>query len=220
MRELAGWLLMKKDKGENKDIVFVIEDDSDVVSAIKILLDSVNIKTEVFNNAQDYLQYRHQNECGSCLLVDVRLPGMSGLELLERLKEVNNWIPVVVVTAYGNVPMAVRALHLGAADFIMKPFNDQVFLETIYSAIQLSKKCSPALIKMLPEYAKLFNQLTAREKEVLKMLAEGKLNKQVAHALGIAFSTVELYRSRIIKKMKVKNILALVRIYALLEKEI
>jgi two-component system, LuxR family, response regulator FixJ len=195
--------------------VFVVEDDDGVVSLIGTLLKSVGLKMKSFSNAQDYLKVHDPESCG-CLLVDVRLPGISGLELLEKLNEQSNALPVVMMTGYGDISMAVRSMQKGAINFITKPFNSQVLLDEIQRACSISQKklYNPSVEK----YARLFNQLTPREQDVMRLVANGKLNKQIARELNIAISTVELYRSHVIKKMQVKNAIGLARVFSLIEK--
>ncbi len=194
--------------------VFIIEDDNEMQGSLACLMESVKLKTRVYQDAASFLD-QFTDDCIGCVLLDVRMPGMDGMELLDILNERKNHLPVIIITGYGNVPMAVRAIKSGAVDFILKPFNPQELIEKIQMQVAkcaaktkfLSKKMSP----------KKFCPLTAREKEILDLIAIGKLNKEIASELSIAISTVEYHRARLMRKMHAKNIAQLLKAKSALE---
>ena len=192
-----------------KPTVFIIDDDEQIREAVHWLLGSVGLTVESFSNAADFLQVYSPYRSG-CIILDVRMPGMSGLELLEELRRRNNPIPVIMMTGHGDVPMAVRAMKAGAIDFVLKPFNDQLLLE------QIQKCLKQSMVQEVKEpVGKLndhFSRLTPREREVLKLVAGGKLNKQIAAELNITISTVELHRSHLKQKLKVRTLAELIRL--------
>jgi len=197
--------------------VFVVDDDPKICEALQWLLESVNLKVKTFGSAIDFLKQYNSSQQG-CLIIDVRMPGMSGLELLDQLKLQKNHIPVIVITGHGDIPMAVRAMKAGAMDFISKPFNDQHLLDQIQKA--LNQKM-PSSVPILDErIRKRFASLTPREHEVMLLVVAGKLNKQIAHELGLALSTVELHRSRVMQKMETKTLADLIKAYLLLERSL
>lgn len=194
--------------------VFVIEDDPAIADAIRWLLNTVGLNVELFSNGQTYLDI-HDTTRRGCLVIDVRMPGMSGLELQERLVQRNNPIPIIIITGHGDIPMAVRAMQAGAFNFITKPFNDQTLLDEVQKAIAVSINQIEA-----PDPAESYHcyiQLTPREREVMKMVVNGKLNKQIAHELNIAISTVESHRAHVMEKMQANSLAQLVKIYLTLE---
>lgn len=192
--------------------VFVVDDDTALCDAISWLLQSVDLKIKVFHNGKDYLQQFDSQQHG-CLLIDIRMPVMGGFELFEELNKRNNRLPVIFITGHGDVPMAVRAMQDGAVDFILKPFNDQVLLEKVQKAIALDKERHQ---KSADNGAtKRFEQLTAREKEVLDKIVEGKLSKQIAFELKISESTIDFHRGNLMRKMQVKTVAELVKLHVL-----
>ena len=200
----------------NLKTVFLVEDDAAIAQAIQWLLKTVNINCEWFQNAEDYLKIHDPNRKG-CLLIDVRMPGMNGLELQEYLNKINNPIPIIIITGHGDIPMAVRAMRAGAFVFITKPFNDQVLLDEIQNAINSNKgkQNKSDLIKC----QKCFAELTPREREIMKLIVSGMMNKQVADKLNIAISTVEFTRANLMRKMKVSRLAHLIKVYLLLESQ-
>lgn len=188
-----------------KPCVYVIDDDPEVRRALRWLFESVFLPVETFESAYDFLKDYDVNRRG-CLVVDVRLPGMSGLEFLEQLKIKKNKMPVIMITGHGDIPMAVKAMKNGAKDFISKPFNDQYLLDQIHKLMTMDEEDHNK------NNLEQFNKLTKRENEVMQLVVEGKLNKQIAVELGISKSTVELHRSRVMRKMKVKTLAQLIKI--------
>jgi two-component system response regulator FixJ len=192
---------------EKEQTIFVIEDDVAISNALKWLFESVSLNVETYENATLFLEkYDHQKL--GCIIIDVRLPGMSGLELLERLKAKEKRIPVIVITGYGDIQMAVRAMKAGAVEFILKPFNDQCILETVQHYLNLTCHLTPVDV-----INNRINLLSSRERQISDLILDGKLNKQIAHELSISISTVEAHRAKIMKKMKVKNLAQFVKMY-------
>lgn len=194
-------------KHKNDPTIFIIDDDLEMRNSLGWLMGSVQLKFEVFNSADNFLKKYHVNLRG-CILLDVRMPVISGLELLDILITLKNRLPVIVITGHGDIPMAIRAMKTGAMDFILKPFNDQQLIEQIQKAII---KNSTTLSHQDKTITESFSTLTLREQQIMTLIVEGKLNKQIAHELSIAISTVELHRSRMMKKMQAKSIAHLVK---------
>lgn len=189
--------------------VFIIDDDPAMRDSMSYLVQSVGIAVETFSSAQDFLD-TYDPERHGCLVLDVRMPGMSGLELQEFLVERGIRAPVIMVTGYGDVPMAVRALKGGAVDFLEKPFTDQELLETINEAVerdyrQRGKDAELAKVK------ERIARLTPREREVMDLVLDGKPNKAIATELGLSPKTVEVHRSRVMAKMQVGSLAALLQ---------
>jgi FixJ family two-component response regulator len=188
--------------------VYVVDDDGAVRSALKLLLSSAGLRAVAFASSQAFLEGYDGSQPG-CLLLDVRMPGIGGLDLLERLRQGGPSLPIIILTGHGDVPMAVRALKQGAMDFIQKPFNDQVLLDRVQQALALdaeNRRRHAGADVMRQREA----QLTPREREVMQGIVAGKANKAVAVELGISERTVELHRARIMDKMGVRSLAALV----------
>ncbi|KTD45615.1 two component response regulator PilR [Legionella rubrilucens] len=188
--------------------VFIIDDEPEVSEALQWLFESVGIQVKAYTNAYAFLEQYHANMRG-CLISDVRMPGMSGLELIEKLKEQNNLLPVIIITGYGDVPMAIRAMKAGAIDFILKPVNDQNLLEIVQQCLNQSTIQST----WVKEISARIQTLTEREIQVIELIIEGKLNKEIGYELSISRSTVEAHRASIMKKMKAKNLAQLINMY-------
>jgi two-component system response regulator FixJ len=192
--------------------VFVVDDDPALCNAVQWLLQSINLNVEIFYNGQTYLDTYDPKRYG-CLLLDIRMPIMSGFELLDRLNKLGNRLPIIFITGHGDVPMAVRAMQEGAIDFVLKPFNDQILLEKIQKAIEADKQRKEHFQD--PEIQQRLSKLTARELEVMNFIVDGKLSKQIAFALKISESTVDFHRSNLMRKLQVKSIADLVKIHLL-----
>jgi two-component system response regulator FixJ len=191
-------------------LVYVVDDDAAVLDAIRMLLRSVGLRAETYTSATDFLAAFDSDQPG-CLVLDIRMPVMSGIELQDRLREIGAMIPVVFVTAHGDIPMAVQAVKAGALDFIPKPFRDQELLDRVQQAIELDLQ-HRAELSDRAELLRRFGTLTAREREVFQLVAAGKANKVIAADLGISQRTVEIHRGRVMEKMQARSLPQLVRI--------
>ncbi|TRZ91745.1 MAG: DNA-binding response regulator [Rhodocyclaceae bacterium] len=192
----------------------IVDDDPAVRDALQWLLRSRRVQSQTWESASDFLAFASRDLCG-CLLLDVRMPGMSGIELFDRLRTRHCRLPVIFLTGHGDVPMAVQALKDGAFDFIEKPYDDNALVDKVLAAIaQDTKRCVRENSILLLE--KKLSQLTLREREVMKRILAGTLNKVIADELGIAMRTVEVHRSRIFEKMKVRSAVELSQILGLL----
>lgn len=194
---------------EPRPTVFVVDDDQDMRNSLKWLIESIGLPVETFPSAEDYLAGAPCSRPG-CLLVDVRMPGMGGLRLLEYLRDGQLPPPVILLTAHGEVSMAVQALKNGAFDFIQKPGTPQFILERVQDALALDRR-NRALAAERAAMAELFAQLTQREREVLDRLVEGKTSRDIAQAMGISERTVEKHRERLMHKMRARSLVHLVR---------
>lgn len=187
--------------------VFIVDDDPEICKSFKWLFESINQQVKVYHNAKDFLD-SYNNEQG-CLIIDVRMPFMSGLELLEQLNASMNQLKVIIITGYGDISMAIRAMKAGAEDFILKPVNHQNLLEITQKCIK-KINCTP--IQSHSNYHDRFNSLTKREKQVMDLVVDGKLNKQIAYELDISISTVEVHRANVMRKMEAKSLAELIKI--------
>ena len=194
---------------EPESIVFVVDDDPSVRSAIKRLIVCVGLHVELFESAQEFLASKLPN-VPSCLVLDVRLPRISGLALQRQLAEANVRIPIIFITAHSDVPMTVRAMKAGAVEFLTKPFHDQDLLDAIQLALEKdrSRRQQEAELTALRER---FESLSPREREVVAMVVSGMLNKQIALQIGTAENTVKIHRSRAMEKMQANSLANLVR---------
>ena len=190
--------------------VFVVDDDQAMRSSLQWLIESVGLAVESFASADEFLTSYYPGRAG-CLLLDVRMPGMSGLELQEYLNAHEIKIPVIIITGHGDVHMAVRAMKRGAIDFIEKPFNDEVLLDAIRNALNLDERRRGYQAERA-ELAARLAQLTPREHEVMDMVTEGKSNKEIAKTLGVSAKTVEAHRARVMEKMQAGSLAELVRL--------
>ena len=194
---------------QNEPTVFIIDDDESVRDALKLLMQSIGLAAETYESGQAYLAQFNPDRAG-CLVLDVRMKGMSGLALQEKLSKQTLAPPIIIITGHGDIAMAVRAVQTGASDFIEKPFNDQALLESIHRALeQDAKKRGQAMQQ--EEITDRLVQLTQREREVLEQVVAGKRNKVIAFDLNITQSTVEAHRSRVMEKMQAKSLSDLMR---------
>jgi len=189
--------------------VFVVDDDRAVRESLAMLVQSAGLAAETFESAQAFLDAYHPDRRG-CLITDIRMPGMSGLELQERLTNDDLRIPVIVLTGYGNVPAAVRALKGGAVDFVEKPFNPEALLDLVQQALAKDTEIRE-LSAQEAELAERMALLTPREHEVMSLVVAGNANKVIAIELSISERTVELHRGRIMKKMQARSLAELMR---------
>lgn len=200
-----------------KTTVFIIDDDIDLCQSLCFLLESVGLTAKVFNSIPNFLNTLTAENLQGCILLDIRMPKMSGLELQEQLNSRNCLLPIIFMTGHGDIAMAVRAMKAGAFDFITKPFNDQVLLDQIQKAIAHFQKFAAAR-EQITMISKRLTTLTHREKEVLELMVEGNLNKEIAYELKISIKTVELHRSHIMQKMHAATAAELIKFYLLATK--
>ncbi len=196
-------------------IVYIIDDDEQVRDAIMLLLDSVGLQCRGFSSAMDFLD-KFDPSLPGCILTDVRMPGMSGLELQKKLKKYGYHPPVIVITGHGDIPMAVDAMQDGAVDFIEKPFNDQRLLDSVHKAIEVDAGKRGEASK-IAEIRERVASLTRREKEVMTLITQGMRNKNIADELNVSQSTVEAHRAKVMEKMQADTLSDLMRMVLSLE---
>ena len=190
-------------------IVFIIDDDASMRRALTNLFQSVGLEVEAFGSAPEMLQSKVP-DVASCLVLDIRLPGLSGLDLQTELASANIHIPIIFITGHGDIPMTVRAMKGGAVDFLTKPFRDQDLLDAVVKAIERDRKRREAE-KTVSNLQSMFETLTSREREVLALVASGLMNKQIAAELGLAEITVKIHRGHLMKKMGARSLADLIR---------
>jgi len=196
-------------------LVYIIDDDEAVRDSMGMLLDSADLQFACFETAGDFLSHYDGSQRG-CLVLDIRMPGMTGLELQRKLIELNSALPVIFITGHGDVPMAVEAMRRGAIDFLRKPVRETDLLTRIEQALQHESGARDETRNRNENSAKL-DSLTEREREVFRLVAEGQANKVIAADLGISERTVEVHRAKVMKKLDARNLAQLVRIYLELE---
>lgn len=190
--------------------VFVVDDDPAIRKSLRWLIESVGLKVQTHELASDFLE-SYSPESPGCLVLDVRIPGMSGLELQEKLRERGYDIPVILVSGYGDVPMAVRAMKAGAVDFLEKPVSDQVLLDYIQKGIE--QDVNNKLLRLQnKELVARKESLTRREREVMEHVVTGLSSREIAEKLSVSFKTVEAHRAKIMKKMQVKSVPKLIQL--------
>jgi FixJ family two-component response regulator len=194
---------------EQPPIVFVIDDDAAIRGALKTLIRSVGLRVELFGSPREFLQQKLP-DVPSCLVLDVRLPGKSGLDFQRELAEANIHIPIIFVTGHGDIPMSVRAMKAGAVEFLTKPFRDQDLLDAIQVGLERDRVRRQHQSKMAILRERL-ESLTPRERRVLPLVVSGLLNKQIAAAIGTTEATVKVHRSQLMKKMGADSLPELVR---------
>jgi FixJ family two-component response regulator len=194
---------------EKPATVFVVDDDDAVRTSLRLLLKSVGLPVETFGSAQEFLDAFDADRAG-CLVLDIRMPGMSGLELQQKLNEMHAIVPIVFITGHGDVPMAVEAMQHGAVDFIQKPFRDQDLIDRINQALERDRE-NRAGLKERDAIRRRMEQLTPREREVLDLVTQGKANKVIAGDLNVSQRTVEIHRARVMEKMGASSLAHLVR---------
>jgi FixJ family two-component response regulator len=193
---------------ESQPVVFIVDDDASVRKSLERLVRSVGLRGETFASAPEFLQ-RAAADGPSCLVLDVRMPGVSGLALQERLAAAGHRIPIIFITGHGDITMSVRAMKAGAVDFLPKPFNDQDLLETIQEAIARDQQAREEWA-VLQDIQRRVALLTLRERDVLALVAAGLLNKQIAAELGMSEKTVKVHRAQVMQKMEVSSVAQLV----------
>ncbi len=193
----------------DEDTVFIVDDEEEVRDSLKMLIESIGLVAETYESAQAYLQNFDPSRTG-CLILDVRMRGMSGLSLQEHMQNEPIHPPIIIITGHGDVQMAVRAVKAGASDFLEKPFNEQRLLDSIHLALE-QDAVQRGKASKLAEIQHRVNRLTEREMEVMELIVNGMLNKNIAFELNISQSTVEAHRSKVMDKMEAKTLSDLMR---------
>jgi FixJ family two-component response regulator len=193
---------------DDTPIIYLVDDDDAVRDSLGMLFKSIGLKHEAFSSALDFLQH-YDARRHSCLVADIRMPGLSGLELQQRLNEQRAEVPIIFITGHGDVPMAVTAMKSGAADFVQKPFRDQDLIDRINKALARDRERRKERAEQNEIRARIA-LLTPREKEVMQRVARGQANKVIAMDLGVSQRTVELHRARVMRKLKMRSVAELV----------
>jgi FixJ family two-component response regulator len=195
---------------ENPPIIFVVDDEPAVCASLKRLVNSVGLEAQTFNSAQDFLHLQRPDRPG-CVIVDVRLPGLSGLDLQQELLNAKIDLPIIFITGHGDIPMSVRAMKAGAIEFLTKPFRDQDLIDAIQHGIERHKAARQEVAKS-KMFRALYDSLTPRQREVFPLVASGLLNKQIAAQLGTAEKTIKVHRGQVMHKMKADSLAHLIHI--------
>ena len=196
---------------DTEPTVLVVDDDASVRRSLARLIRSIGLQVEVFSSAREFLDRNHYNGPG-CMVLDVRMPGMSGIQFQEYLVDAGYNIPIIFITGHGNIPMSVKAMKAGAVDFLAKPFNDQDLLDAIHEAIKEHMRIRREKVE-LAETRQRAEALSPRERDVFIHLMAGMLNKQIAYELGISEKTVKVHRAQIMRKMQAESLADLVRMF-------
>ena len=195
---------------ETAGVVFVVDDDESMRRSLENLLRSVGLRVEAFASAQEFLRGKRPDVPG-CLVLDVRLPGLSGLDLQKRMAEANSEIPIIFITGHGDIPMTVQAMKAGAVEFLTKPFRDQALLDAIQQALERDRQAREQRVKV-EELRSRYRSLTPREREVIALVVTGLLNKQIAGELGTSEAAVKVHRQHVMEKMGAGSLADLVRL--------
>jgi len=196
---------------DQKSTVYIVDDDQAIRHAMELLMRTVGLDYEIFHSGDEFLS-GHTNDRAGCLVLDIRMPGLGGLELQEKLNEMGSTLPIIFITGHGDVPMAVEAMQKGAVDFIQKPFRDQELLDRIGEAITTDQERRSVREEKAEVLGKI-EKLTNREHQVLDLVVTGKPNKVIAYELGVSQRTVEIHRARVMEKMQAKSLADLVRMH-------
>ena len=195
---------------QEQPTVVVIDDDASIRKALENLLRSVGLDVELFRSPQDFLQSNRPDRPG-CIVLDVRFPGRSGLDMQREISAANTSLPIIFITGYGDIPMSVRAMKAGAVEFLTKPFRDQDLLDAVGVALEKDRARRANELR-LAELRSRFDTLTARERQVLLLVIAGRLNKQIAGELGVSEMTVKMHRRQVMRKMQATGVAQLVRL--------
>jgi FixJ family two-component response regulator len=201
--------MKKQNTDEDRALVLIVDDDDEVRMSVQELVESVGLDTACFASTQDLMQSSIDERVG-CLVLDVRLPGLSGLDFQQRLNSNGNAKPIIFLTGHADVPMTVEAMKAGAVDFLTKPFREQNLLDAIKTGIErdVAQRATAGIVQ---QHLDRFGTLTARERQVLREVAKGRLNKQIAFDLGISIVTVKLHRCNVMRKMHATSVGSLIR---------
>ncbi len=200
---------------ERSTTVFVVDDDEAIRDSLEVLLKTVGLNATTFGSGDEFLEAYDAGWEG-CILLDIRMPGTSGMEVQKRLVESGCRLPIIFITGHGDIPMAVEAMHVGAFDFIQKPFRDQDLLDRIDEALAAREEQEQQSTRK-HTIQKQFQTLTPREQEVMQLVVHGSANKVIAMDLGVSQRTVEIHRARVMEKMQARSLAALVRMALLIE---
>lgn len=192
------------------DTVFVVDDDAAVRAALDSLLRSIGLRVNSFDSAGAFLAHA-RTETPACLILDVRLPGMGGLELQRTLQDMQDRLPVIMITGHGDIPMSVRAMKSGAQDFLTKPFDEEDLLHAVHAALDKDRQRREAELSLQP-LQRAWQSLTAREHEVLALVLQGRLNKQIAAQLHLSEETIKVHRRHVMQKMGTRSVAELARL--------
>jgi two-component system response regulator FixJ len=199
----------------NSGKVYIVDDDDAVRNSLRLLFKTVNIESETFASGDDFL-HEYDADWQGCVVLDIRMPGTSGLEVQKILQERGNTLPIIFITGHGDVPMAVEAMQIGAFDFVQKPFRDQELVDRVTKALSENQD-NQEDAGHKRDVLDCYNQLTPREKEVMHCVVAGQANKVIAMDLGVSQRTVEIHRARVMEKMKARSLADLVRMAMLLD---
>lgn len=201
---------LAKSLSDNKQIAFIVDDDEAVRDSMSMLLETIDLPHQCFSSATEFFEYYDGSQKG-CLILDISMPGMSGLELQEKLKEANSLLPIIFITGHGDIPMAVEAMRQGAIDFMRKPFQEEDLISRIQQAFdcEADSRSARDMRQVMVDKLAL---LTTREKQVFDLVSQGQANKSIAYDLEISERTVEVHRSQVMKKLEVRTLAQLVRI--------
>jgi RNA polymerase sigma factor (sigma-70 family) len=194
-----------------KQTVYIVDDDQAIRHAMEMLMRSVGLDYEIFHSADKFLE-NYSNQRAGCLVLDIRMPGLGGLELQEKLIDLGSGLPIIFITGHGDVPMAVEAMQKGAVDFIQKPFRDQELLDRVAEALKTDEERRSEREEKADVLQRI-EKLTKREREVLDLVVTGKPNKVIAYELGVSQRTVEIHRARVMEKMQASSLADLVRMH-------
>jgi two-component system response regulator FixJ len=194
----------------NKQTIYIIDDDEGIRDGLEMLLDSIGLHSHSFDSGTAFIKAYNEKMSG-CIVLDIRMPKMSGLELQRKLKDLKCLLPIIFITGHGDIPMAVEAMRLGAIDFIRKPFNEQELIDRINEALKFDDKQHEKTQNKLNDESNL-ESLSHRERQVFELVADGAMNKMIAADLGISERTVEVHRSHVMEKLNVRTLAQLVRI--------